>query len=185
MNIEVISGSPRQHSKTLRVALHLQQWLSQNTSHEVGLINLQDWKLPHMESVFSSPAEAPAHLQPLVKRMFRADAFLLVTPEYNGSYSPALKNLLDHFPKQEHKTFGVVTASTGALGGMRAAQQLLLLVPALFGIASPHLLIVPQVEKKFDEAGHLTEETFAKSVQKFATEFLWLAERTCTAEQLA
>ena len=106
MNIEVISGSPRQHSKTLRVALHLQQWLSQNTSHEVGLINLQEWKLPHMESVFSSPAEAPAHLQPLVKRMFQADAFLLVTPEYNGSYSPALKNLLDHFPKQEHKTFG-------------------------------------------------------------------------------
>ena len=45
---------------------------------------------------------------------------LLVTPEYNGSYTPALKNLFDHFPKQSRKPFGIVTASPGALGGMRA-----------------------------------------------------------------
>ncbi len=44
--------------------------------------------------------------------MFAANAFIIVTPEYNGSYTPAMKNLFDHFPKQIHKPFGIVTAST-------------------------------------------------------------------------
>ena len=69
--------------------------------------------------------------------MFEADAFILVSPEYNGSYSPAMKNLVDHFPKQHHKPFGIATASPGPLGGIRASQQMQLLVNALFGIASP------------------------------------------------
>jgi NAD(P)H-dependent FMN reductase len=32
------------------------------------------------------------NLKPLAKRIFEADAFILATPEYNGSYSPAMKN---------------------------------------------------------------------------------------------
>src|SRR5262249_22660439 len=95
---------------------------------------------------------------------------------YNGSYSPAMKNLLDHFPKQHHKPFGIVTASPGALGGIRAAQQMQLLVSALFGVASPYMLIIPAVDKKFDEEGNLQDASFSNSVHNFVTEFLWLAE---------
>ena len=87
-----------------------------------------------------------------------------------------MKNLLDHFPKQHHKPFGIVTASPGALGGIRASQQLLQLIPALFGIASPYLLIVPTVDKKFDEAGNLVDSSFEKNVHNFVSEFLWLSE---------
>ena len=130
MKIEIISGSPRTNSVTRRVALHLQQRLQQETQHEVGLIEMKDWKLPPVQTVFVSVEKTPDEFKPLAERIFAADAFILVTPEYNGSYSPAMKNLLDHFPKQHHKAFGVVTASTGMMGGMRAAQQLLLLVPA-------------------------------------------------------
>ncbi len=88
-----------------------------------------------------------------------------------------MKNLLDHFPKQHHKPFGIVTASPGAMGGIRASQQLLQLIPALFGIASPYLLIVPAVDKKFDEQGNLLDENFEKRVHNFITEFLWLSEK--------
>jgi NAD(P)H-dependent FMN reductase len=109
--------------------------------------------------------------------MFEADAFILVTPEYNGSYSPAMKNMLDHFPKQHHKTFGLVTASPGAMGGMRAAMQLQQLVFALFGIGSPYMLVVPGVDKKFDVEGNLLDESFQKSVDLFVKEFLWLSEK--------
>ncbi len=87
-----------------------------------------------------------------------------------------MKNLLDHFPKQHHKPFGIVTASPGALGGIRASQQLLQLIPALFGIASPYLLIVPTVDKKFDEAGNLVDPVFEKNIHNFISEFLWLSE---------
>ena len=182
MRIEIISGSPRTNSVTHRVALYLKSFLTQQTEHDVAVIDMKEWPLPMVQSVWSSPQVAPDEFQPLAKRMFEADAFILVSPEYNGSYSPALKNLLDHFPKQHHKPFGIVTASPGAMGGMRAAQQLLLLVPALFGIASPYMLIVPGVDKKFNEAGELLDEKFENQAHNFISEFLWLAERTVTEQ---
>jgi len=178
MKIEIISGSPRMNSVTKRVALHLKTWFEKNTSHEIGMIDMKDWELPTFLKVFVSIDITPGDFKPLAVRIFGADGFILVSPEYNGSYSPAMKCLLDHFPKQYHKPFGIVTASPGAFGGMRAAQQLLLLVPALFGISSPYLLVVPGVDKKFDEAGNLLEKSFSNSIHNFGTEFLWLAENT-------
>lgn len=181
MKIEIIAGSPRKNSVTLRVALFLQRYLTEQTQHEIGLIDTRNWSLPPLESVFNSVENTPEKWKPLSERMFSADAFILVSPEYNGSYSPALKNLLDHYPKQHHKPFAIATASPGALGGIRAAQQMQLLVIALFGIGSPYMLIVPQVEKKFDPNGNLIDEAFLNSVHNFVSEFLWLAESLVNA----
>ncbi len=177
MNIEIVSGSPRNQSVSYRVALFLQKFLSEKSEHTVNIIDVRDWQFPLLQQeVFSSVEKAPEELKPLAKRMFSANAFILVTPEYNGSYTPAMKNLFDHFPKQLHKTFGIVTASPGALGGMRASQQIQLLINALFGIGSPHMLITPFVDKKFDADGNLLDASFQNSVDVFVTEFLWLAE---------
>lgn len=176
MNIEIIAGSPRKESVSFRVALHLQQQLTLATKHQVNIIDVRDWQFPLLQEVIDTPAAAPEHLAPLAKRMFDAHAFILVSPEYNGTYTAALKNLLDHFPKQSHKAFGVVTASPGAMGGMRGSQQLLLLISALFGVACPNMLIVPGVEKKFDPAGQLTDPGFGKAVDTFLREWRWLAE---------
>lgn len=177
MRIAIISGSPRTASVTRRVALYLQGWLKKNTSHEIDLLEMKDWDVPPVQSVWVTPDKAPVALQPLAEKIFNADGYILVTPEYNGSYSPAMKNLLDHFPKRHHQPFGIVTASPGAMGGMRASQQLLLLVPALFGIASPYMLITPAVDKKFSPDGDLIDESFQNAVHNFITEFLWLAEK--------
>lgn len=177
MKIEIISGSPRINSVTRRVTLYLKNWITQNTAHEVDIIDMKDWSVPPVQSVWVTAEKAPLELQPLAQRVFEADAFILVTPEYNGSYSPAMKNMLDHFPKQHHKPFGIVTASPGAMGGMRASQQLLQLVPALFGIASPYMLITPAVDKKFGPDGELLDESFQNAVHNFITEFLWLSEK--------
>lgn len=188
MKIEIISGSPRQNSITRRVAYHLLNRIKQDTHHEVDIIDLKDWTLPPVQKVFVSVDNTPEEFKPLAERIFNADAFILLTPEYNGSYSPTLKNLLDHFPKQHHKPFGIATASTGQMGGMRATQQLLLLVPALFGIASPYMLVVPWVDKKFSPDGDLLEASFQNNINNFVTEFLWLAENlqkeNVTAKQL-
>ncbi|MBS1575602.1 MAG: NAD(P)H-dependent oxidoreductase [Bacteroidetes bacterium] len=176
MKIEIISGSPRKNSVTRRAALLLQKTIKANTNHEVNILDLSQWDLPLLQKVFVSVEQTPDAFKPLSERMFNADAFILVTPEYNGSYSPALKNVLDHYPKQHHKPFGIVTASTGMYGGMRATQQMLLMVPALFGIASPYMLVVPFVDKKISIDGDLLDESFTHNVHNFITEFLWLAE---------
>ncbi|MGE5520614.1 MAG: NADPH-dependent oxidoreductase, partial [Candidatus Dadabacteria bacterium] len=60
---------------------------------------------------------------------------------------------------------------------VRAALALQHYVFALFGIGSPYMLIIPQVEKKFDNEGNLVDASFGKAVDNFVTEYLWLAER--------
>lgn len=176
MNIEIISGSPKKDSTSNRVAVFLKKWLSEKTHHHIDIIDVRDWNLPLLQQVFTSTEKTPDTFKELAKRMFAADAFILVSPEYNGSYSPALQNLLDHFPKQSHKAFGIVSASAGPMGGMRSTQQLLLLIPALFGIASPHMLVTPLVDKKFDAEGNLVDPLFQKNIDNFVNEFLWLAQ---------
>ncbi len=177
MRIEIISGSPRPNSVTRRVATHLLSRFNEIEGYSAGIIDMKDWELPAVQSVFVSVEKTPEPFRELSARVFAADAFVLVTPEYNGSYSPAMKNLLDYFPKRHRKPFGIVTASPGGFGGIRAAQQLLLLIPGMFGIASPYMLIVPGVERKFDEDGHLIDEAFANNVHNFVSEFSWLADR--------
>ncbi|RYU96601.1 NADPH-dependent FMN reductase [Emticicia agri] len=177
MKIEIISGSPRQESLTARVARYLHKHLSEITDAEVGIIDVRTYELPFVQKVWTSKEVVPAQWNELGERMFSADAFVLVTPEYNGSYSPAMKNLLDHFPKQLHKPFGIVTASPGVMGGMRASQQMITLVAALFGIVSPHMLIVPTVDKKFDAEGNLTDPTFLKAIELFTNEYIWLVNK--------
>ncbi|MES2774509.1 MAG: NAD(P)H-dependent oxidoreductase [Bacteroidota bacterium] len=184
MNIVIISGSPRNGSLSHRVALHLQHHLEEKTQHPTEIVSLQQWDLPALQGVWSSVEKTPLAFQPLAKTIFEADAFILVSPEFNGSYSPAMKNLLDHFPKQHHKPFGIVTASPGAMGGIRASQQMQLLVGALFGLLSPYMLITPGVDKKFDVEGNLLEASFQSQVDNFITEFLWLAENVVTNEEL-
>ncbi len=175
MNIEIIAGSPRDNSVTLRIALYLKKFLNEHTAHNVDIINVRDWNLPFLQNVFVSTEATPDEFKPLSRRMFQANAFILVTPEYNGSYTPAMKNLLDHYPKQTHKAFGIVTGSPGPMGGIRATQQMQLLINALFGIASPYMLVVGNVDKRFDENGNLIDPDFQKSIDVFVREFIWLA----------
>lgn len=158
--------------------------MKENSEHEVDIIDMKEWNVPPIQSVWSSLEKVPDEFKPLAERIYNADAYILLTPEYNGGYSPALKNLLDHFPKRHHKPFGIVTASPGAMGGIRASQQLLLLVPALMGIASPYMLIVPGVDKKFSPDGDLLDEKFQNAVHNFITEFLWLAEKIVAEKTL-
>jgi NAD(P)H-dependent FMN reductase len=180
MKIEIISGSPRQNSATNRLALFLERILKENSDHEVGLIDVRKYPMPGVQKVFTTVEDTPEKFRELATRMFAADAYIIVTPEYNGSYSPAMQNMFDHFPKQHHKVFGLATASPGALGGIRAAMQLQQFIMALFGIASPYMLLTPHVDKKFDIEGNLTDPSFQKAVDTFVNEFLWLAEKLVT-----
>ena len=162
---------------THRVAIHLENLIKKTCEHEVDILDVREINFPPLQTVFTSVDATPPEYKTVARQIFSADAFILLTPEYNGSYSAALKNLLDHFPKQHHKVFAISTASPGGLGGVRAALQLQELIFALFGIGSPYMLVIPQVDKKFDAEGNLLDENFKKSVDLFVKEFVWLAEK--------
>ncbi len=176
MKITIVSGSPRKESVTVRVAKHLNKFLQEkHPEHEFRLLNLQDHQIPYVQRVWSTINDVPDEYKTAAEMIYSADAFVLVTPEYNGSMSSALRSLFDHFPKQTKKVFGIVTASDGAMGGIRAAVAMQNQICAWFGIVCPQMLVVGGVANKFDADGHLIDEKFGNNILNFVTEFMWLA----------
>jgi NAD(P)H-dependent FMN reductase len=178
-NIVIISGSPRKNSVSFRIATHLVRKLENREDIEFKLLNMKEFSLPPIQKVWQKSEDVPTEHQDFYKMMEDAEGFILVSPEYNGGYSPTMKNVLDYFPKSifKQKAFGIATGSTGMMGGMRAAQQLIQLSVALFGIVSPTLLITPQMDKKFDENGELIDQSFEKPIERFLEDYIWLMER--------
>lgn len=177
MKITIVSGSPRKNSVTVRVALFLRKYFSEKyPAHQFELVNLQDFQVPFIEKVWSTIHDVPDEFKPMAEKIYSTDAFVLVTPEYNGSMSSALRNLFDHFPKQTKKAFGIVTASDGAMGGIRAAVAMQNQICAWFGVPCPYMLLVGNVDKRFTADGTLNEEKFMNNIMNFSTEFIWLAE---------
>lgn len=172
--ILIVSGSPRKESKSARVIKHLSILLDSQKDFKIEILDVRDHPLPVFETVFENLESTPDLYKPLAEKIFQSDAYIIVSPEYNGSYTSALQNLFDHFPRQEKKVYAIVTATNGSMGGMRASQQLLLFIMALFGIVSPYMLIIPFVDKKFDESGVLLDETFQPKIEYFLDQFKWL-----------
>lgn len=180
----ILSGSPRTSSKSIRIARHLHERLLGVGNLDVQLISMQDQGLPAIEEVWKNENEVPMSKLPLFQAMDQAHGFIVVSPEYNGGYSPALKNFLDHFPKSVYhrKAWGIVTGSTGAMGGMRASQQMQLLGVALSALVCPRMLITPHMDRKFDPSGILLDDSFEAQIEGFLKEFLWLNDRLTSVE---
>jgi NAD(P)H-dependent FMN reductase len=179
MNITIIAGSPRRPSLSKRVALHLQSRLKATEDFNISFINCQDYQLPFVQEVWTTEDKVPAEYKELYATMNATNVFIWVSPEYNGGYSPALKGLIDHFPKHtfKGKVTGIATSSNGKMGGMRAAMQLQLLSVALFSITCPVMLVTPEAHNKFDEEGNLTDAGFQLSIDNFLNEVKALARR--------
>jgi NAD(P)H-dependent FMN reductase len=178
-NIVLISGSPRKNSVSFRIASNLFSRLEKMEGIKVNLLDMKEFAMPPIQKVWMKLEDVPEEHHDLFKIMENALGFVIVSPEYNGGYSPTMKNLLDYFSKSifKQKAFGVVTGSTGMMGGMRAAQQLVQLSVALFGIVSPTLLVTPQMDKKFDDKGELLDQSFEKPIERFLEDYLWLLDR--------
>ena len=105
--------------------------------------------------------QAPEILERLATRIRAADAFIIVSGEYNHSIPPALSNLLDHFLEEYFwRPSAIVCYSAGAFGGVRAAMQLRAMLCELGTPSIPSLLPVPRVQEAFDEEGHPRDESY-------------------------
>ena len=178
MKIAIISASTRTGRQSHKVALGLELALTKFDNISTELIDLKAVNLPVFEEVMDKAVVKQEEIKTLHEQLNTADAFVFVTPEYNGNYSSALQNMVDHYPKSTFakKAVGIVTVTTGALGGMRAALHLQQFILAFWGIPSPQMLLVPTVQNKFDETGNILDENFTKSIHSFLNDFTWLAK---------
>ena len=182
MKIIVLSGSPREQSVSRRIARHLVGALQAREIDRVDFVDIRDEGLAPIQIVWNREDLIPESHRENYQKMDEADGFILVSPEYNGGYSSAMKNFLDHFPKRvfQRKSWGIATGSTGAMGGMRASQQLILLGAGFSAVVCPRMLITPQMDRKFDVEGNLTDDGFQQQIDGFIDEFLWLTSALST-----
>lgn len=179
--ILAFSGSARRDSlnrKLLAVAVEA----TRAAGGEVTLLDLNDFVLPLYHGDLEAASGLPANAARLVALIAGHHALLIASPEYNSMITPLLKNTIDWCSLADENPFigkvaAVVSASPGALGGIRSlqlAQQLLL---KLGCHVVPGQTILPHADKAFDEHGALSDARARKSVQTIAAALVTTASK--------
>ncbi|GGC66206.1 NADPH-dependent FMN reductase [Marinobacter halophilus] len=130
---------------------------SRYEGHEFELIDALDYP---QDAVFKphfayAKSKAPAGLNELAEKIDAADGYILVSPEYNHSMSPALANLLNHFGSSlfAYKPSAIVTYSAGQWGGMRAAIGMRTFLSELGCLPVSAMIHVPKAQEIFQADG--------------------------------
>jgi NAD(P)H-dependent FMN reductase len=126
---------------------------------EVEVLDLRDWPLPIFAETFETVGDFndPTYSSPLVrswnKKIAEADAYLVVTPEYNHSVPAVLKNAIDSVFVSfafRNKPLSVVGYSGGIAGGVRAIEHLAQIAVEAEMVPLRTSTILPQVFEAFD-----------------------------------
>ena len=152
------STPPRPARLGLRVAnACLACWNSRYSDHEVELIDALDYPLDRVfKPHFSYPkSKAPVALNELAEKIEAADGYIMISPEYNHSMSPALANLLNHFGSSlfSYKPSAIVTYSAGQWGGMRAAVGMRTFLCELGCLPVSAMIHIPKAQEVLTESG--------------------------------
>ena len=183
MKVALILGSIRLGRQTHKIAYYLQNKLKER-GVETIMIDLLHYQLPLMEEQSGRHPSLPPVVAEVGELLKEADALLLITPEYHGTFSGVLKNAIDYYRAEiSKKPVGVVTATGGKMGGINASTQLQHVILSMGSFPLPLKLLVPDVQHSFDEEYNPLNESVVKTSQKFLDEFLWFAGAIYTAKQ--
>ena len=120
---------------------------------------------------------APASLNELALLYRSADAFIVISGEYNHSIPPALSNLLDYFLEEYFwRPSAIVCYSAGAFGGVRAAMQLRAMLCELGMPSISSLFPIPKIQTAVDSEGRPLDPAIERRFERFASELEWYAE---------
>jgi NAD(P)H-dependent FMN reductase len=168
--IPVILGTVRQGRRSLPVATLLTAELSRRPGIETELIDVA--RLPLRVDDAGEATKDPG----FSVRMERADALVIVSPEYNHGYSGLLKHVLDScLHEYVHKAAGIVGVSAGPWGGTRGIQDLLPVLRELGLVTIFWDVNVANVGTVFDDRGALRDPGYVKHLDKFLKELVWMA----------
>jgi NAD(P)H-dependent FMN reductase len=176
-HIPVILGSVRRNRETAKVARFVLNLTKDLPCVTAELIDLKSLNLPMMEERLRFRDDPLPALSEFSGRIGRADAIVIVTPEYNSGYPGVLKNALDYLKDEyKRKPFGIVTVSSAWSGGMLCLTALRQVILHLGGIPIPAILPVSKVQDAFDDEGNPRDPQFPKRAKQYLSELLWFTE---------
>ena len=172
--VAVIAGTKRKGRESIKAARYVESFARQLSNVEVLFVDPTEIDLP--------PDGAPADGRNATYSDItaRADAFFIVSPEYNHGYPGSLKRLLDsEYENYFRKPVAVAGVSNGPWGGVRVVEAMWPLMRALHLVAVRNELYFPNVADLFDQAGQLKPEHQARydtATQKVFDDLLWFAK---------
>jgi len=177
LEIVIVYGSVRRGRKGIKAARFIKRTLEAR-GHRVELVDPLEYELPLLDLMYKEyePNDAPEPMRKLSGMFSKADAFVIVSGEYNHSIPPALKNLLDHFQKEYlWRPAGIVTYSGGPFGGARVAPHIRAILGELGMVTLPSMFAVSKVGASFDDDGKPLDDAYERRSQKFIQELEWYA----------
>ena len=177
LNIVVLLGSVRSDRQGIKAARFVERGLIER-GHHVTLVDPVQLELPLLDRMYKEypKGTAPESLDMLAALYRSADAFVVISGEYNHSIPPALSNLLDYFLEEYlWRPSAIVCYSTGAFGGVRAAMQLRAMLCELGMPSISSLFPIPRIQNALDADGTAAEARLHTGFERFATELEWYA----------
>jgi NAD(P)H-dependent FMN reductase len=170
--IPVILGTARQGRMSEHVANFLLSQVGALPGVETELFDVR--KLPFPTSDAGEQIKDSAFSE----AMMRADALVIIAPEYNHGYPGLLKHALDSNLKEYiHKAVGIVGVSAGPWGGTRVIQNMLAVMRELGLVTIFWDGNFSNVQKAFDATtGALLEPAYVRRLEKFLKELVWMAK---------
>lgn len=189
MKILVFAGSTRQQSFNRRLA-QVAAGMAQSAGAQVTLLELGDLDIPMYNADLEARGTPPDVLR--LKALLHAHpAWIICSPEYNGSYTALLKNTIDWASSPvtgdatwsdgtrpfRGKVVGMLSASNGRLGGLRSQSHLAPLLLNLECWLAPRAFALSGAASAFDAQGALTQASHQEGVRGVVEQVLWAAQR--------
>ena len=161
VHVAAIVGSLREDSYTRLACRHVLDTADEYDSVETDLIDLRAFDLPVYDADAGEAGEAPE----LTARVRAADAVVLGTPVYHGSYSSGLKNALDYcgFDEFDNTTVGLLCVAGGSFP-TTTLDHLRSVCRSVNAWVVPHQVAIPNVRTRFD-GDELIDESVAERVE--------------------
>jgi NAD(P)H-dependent FMN reductase len=169
--IPVVLGTPRKGRASAAVARFVYEETRRRAGVESELIDIRDLRLP------TDDAGEGIKDARFSEACARADALILVVPEYNHGYPGLLKHALDTNLKEYiHKAVGVCGVSAGGFGGTRVVENLLPVLRELGLVTIFWDVNFSGAQKLFDDEGRLLDEAYVRRLDQFLKELIWMAK---------
>jgi chromate reductase len=184
--ILALAGSKRSDSfnrKLLRIAADG----ARAAGGEVTLVEMDQFPLPLFDQDEEGEHGLPENARKLKTLMRSHQGLLISSPEYNSSITPLLKNAIDWTSRAETgepplvcfrgKIAVVMSASPGALGGLRGLVHLRAILGNIGTLVLPNTISISQAMNAFDAAGRLADTAQQSAVEKLGAELVAFLQR--------
>ena len=188
--LQVIIGSTRDGRNADAVCRWVLPVAQSHAVFRVEVLDLREWPLPMFQETIASVGDFAdaTYSDPLVKRwndkIGEADAYIIVTPEYNRTLPGVLKNAIDTVFFSfafRHKPVAFVSYSLGPTGGVCAVQHLnqIMIETEAVPVRTPTL--IPLVGNAFDAEGKPNNAGVGVSLSVMLDDLAWLTKALATA----